>query len=975
MATKFGYDSSRKRQEAIREAQSVEKMRNILIEDPTRPTFDRREPQMGELDYSKRVSKSNLQSSIDAENIKQLLPDVEKAKQILISTILSPKDLITVNPIFRYDNEFLGEVATELIRVVEKDLEKNYDIKRKMKRHLEDALFDYGAHISVILPKSRIDSIINSDRGYSNETYTAAMQGKLAPANIGILGDPNYYSEYNSRHFSVENLRNTQIDNNVGHANFCLSITDNIDAFKYGEFTKRFQERRIEDIYAYNRGASVENLSGRVSGLAIDQNTVREIQRKKDKPKTPKDIFQTRWYERKLVLDLGADSKEDEAYDIDDVPLDYAIPHEAFIPVHEPSDPSKIIGGFALIDPLTGSPVHRASIRDFYQQMQQGMSPTADSSSQALSRMRSTLLDYGYRSSGAQNDADVMLNMYTGIVVSDIKNRIKNGILGNTAVLSENNEIYRIMFARACQQQQTQLIYIPKRFMTYFCFDYDDRGVGKSLLTASRTMAAIRATTMLSNFFANVRNSTNYRKYTLELDENDPDPDETVETTVHEIAHATQQNTPMFEPNPTDIVNFIQNHGMSIEVTGHPRWAATKVDMQNVQASNITIDTDFTDRLQQDHMAQLGVPAEAVNAAIDTEFMRNIVQNHLLHTKNAMRLQDEYCPQLTDNIRKYLSANGHLLNKLRDIVRDKRDILAKLGVTSANSDNDIVNHFVNNFVVELPAPDLTQLDIQMEEFDKYNEALEKFLPSFISGDILGSDTAMQLGELGGNIDNLTNICRAYLQRKWLSEHGVMPELFELVAETTEDEPAHEVIEQHLIHHEGLVKVLLPMIARLTKRNKRIAKVIEKMDLEGDDDDSESDDETTSDSQSNDGGDGEGSGGDEFDESTSDDSFDDFGTGESDLGGAKMSDEGGGDLGGEGTEPKSDDPTQTTSDEGNAGEDEAASTKEGAEDKEPETPEEPKEPDEDKTKSEFKDTGKDDEDTKKEVDKDLGGFKG
>ena len=951
---RFGYSSSNGRaSKDYTPSLEVEKLTRILINDPSKPPIRRSEPQGGQMDYAKRVSDSSLQSALDAENIQKLLPDVLKAKQILVSTILSPKDLITVTPNYSCESEFLGEVATDLIRIVEEDLDKNYKIKTKMKKHLEDMLFDFGAHISVIIPKSRIDSIINSDRGWSNEAYQSVRTGEMIPKSIGVLGDPDIsVANMLGRGYSMESMYNAPVKPYVGPKDFNLTVTDNPDAFKLGEITKRWQEQRIAEAYEINRTFSLED-----RGLKID--TTRRVERQKKKEEqTNGSLFKNPWYQRKLVLDIEENSKEDESYDYDDTPLHYDIPPEAFVPAHSPSDPENVIGGFILTDPMTGMPIRKNSVSNFYQQLQQGMSPTSGSSSQMLGRMRATLLDYGYGANGMENDANVMLRIYTGIVEDDIKRRLKNGLNGDDATISKNDDIYRIMFARSCAQMQTQLIYIPKRFLTYFAFDYDDRGVGISLLTATKTIASIRATVSMANFFATIRNSTNYRKITLELDENDPDPDETVETTIHEISRATQQKMPMFEPNPTDIVNFIQNAGMGFEVTGHPRWATTKVDIQNTQASNVVIDTDFVDRLQMDHMGSLGVPAEAINSSLDMEFMRNIIQNHLLFSKGAMRYQDEYTPQLTEDVRKYITANGRLLNKLEAAVKEKREILRELGVMDSNSDRDIVNHFVNNFMVGLPAPDLTKIDVQMEEFDKYNEALEKFLPSFISSDILGSDSAMQLGELGGNIDNLVNICRAHLQRKWLSEHGVMPELFDLIAETSDDTPASEVVDQHLIHHKALINLLVPLITKLTKRNDAVAKVLEKIGAEGESDTDNSSDDNNSGGDGFDDENGDGSTGDDPDAGGG---FDDFGDGGDDLGG----------FGGEGGDefsddtPASDDPTK---DEGESGEDGTTS-----DEKPDEVPEEKTDDDDTNEKPEVAEEKKPDAD--KEADNDLGGFKG
>ena len=225
----------------------------------------------------------------------------------------------------------------------------------------------------------------------------------------------------------------------------------------------------------------------------------------------------------------------------------------------------------------------------------------------------------------------------------------------------------------------------------------------------------------------------------------------------------------------------------------------------------------------------------------------------------------------------------------------------------------------------------------------------------MSSDILGSDTAMQLGELGGNVDNLINICRAYLQRRWLSDHGVMPELFELIAETSNDEPASEVVDQHLIHHKALVNLLVPLISKLTKRNNAISSILEKIGAEEESDNSDSD--ADSDLGGGDNGDeGDGEGGFEGDSDEAGGGFDDFGDGDSDLGGFEGGEEGGDDAG---SDNQSDDPTK--------------SADEGTDDIPPEEEEEP-EP-EDKEEPAKDDTDKKAEEADKEADEDLGGFKG
>lgn len=112
-----------------------------------------------------------------------------------------------------------------------------YKIKQKMVRHLESMLFDYGAYVSVIILRVLI---INSDRGYSNESYEEVRSGRMFQKSMGILGDPDFSSR---RQMSMESLYGAPVKPWVGaQDDFNILVTDNPDAFKMGEVMKRWSE-------------------------------------------------------------------------------------------------------------------------------------------------------------------------------------------------------------------------------------------------------------------------------------------------------------------------------------------------------------------------------------------------------------------------------------------------------------------------------------------------------------------------------------------------------------------------------------------------------------------------------------------------------------------------------------------------------------------------------------------------------------
>jgi hypothetical protein len=100
-------------------------------------------------------------NNMDAENMMQLLPDMELAKQVLVSSILSPVDMISTELTYGSDATALGEVKSLLVDVIREHFEDTYKMTSKLPTQLENILFTKGAHAWVILPESSIDDAIN----------------------------------------------------------------------------------------------------------------------------------------------------------------------------------------------------------------------------------------------------------------------------------------------------------------------------------------------------------------------------------------------------------------------------------------------------------------------------------------------------------------------------------------------------------------------------------------------------------------------------------------------------------------------------------------------------------------------------------------------------------------------------------------------------------------------------------------------
>lgn len=848
----------------------IDELRSILIRDSRQPPTQEDLPANGQLQYARSVTSRSMQSVIDSENIIQLLPEMELAIQVLISQILSPKDLITVSLIYESNSDALGEVAAILNKRISEHLEDDYKIIDKLKSFLRQTLFETGSKALAVIPRSRIDTIINAGHSQvSSEAFSDVYTPDGAIRNIGIIGNPGHTVNQKSfRELATENF-NTCVNPNfnpvVGHVNFGISVSDNTDVLKIGELMEKLRQERMAKAYGMANTLSTESLD-----LDVDVTG----------------LYKPRLYRQATVLDMSNRTGKAE-YDADGEPLVFDFPSESVFPVYPPSNPTKHLGYYVVLD-QNGQFVKKTSIHDFYRQFGRNQQGTGQTS-QMLERMRMTLSDFG--NTGTNDEA--MLHIFSKVVEEDLAQRFKNGInAGTDAKLGYSEEVRRIMFARACMQMQTQLLFIPTNYMTYFAFDYNENGVGKSLIENTKLLASYRAIAGMANVFAMIKNSINYRKLNLQLDPRDPDPDRTIEFVIHELARQTSGEFPIGEQNPAHIASYLQNAGLQVAISGHPRIPSTTIEMENVTANNVQVNTELEELLENRHNAALGVPTEAINSAADVNYVAQILQTNLLSAKRAIVHQETFCPQLTDHVRKYVIAHGSLMKELEAIVAKNRKTLSTLGVTDKNTDRQIVLHHLNNMQITLPRPDFNQLSAQLEEFKAYSESLEAILEAAISPDLFGTDPNTQLSSLGNATDMLKKMIKSYLERKWLKDRGIMPEVFELFADLKNEDA---ILQNFLVDHRNLSNGIREVALKLIKMNHGVNKATDAFmaKLEEDNDenagesgggDSGGSDEGDSEGSDGEGGDGEGGGDDFVDDFADDGEGDSDESGDTEVGG-------------------------------------------------------------------------------------------
>jgi hypothetical protein len=648
-----------------------------LVAPPVPPTYGRSgniTPTAPQINSFKNVSQHTAQSIGDAETVMQLLPDMDLARQILVSSILSPKDMTVPELTYKAPEGLMApNILAAMLARSKQHFEQDYKIKPLLGTMLSDMLFNTGSYAVAVIPENSLDELINSPRNVSMESIGLQLAEHVNLAtgsmkSLGLLGAPiQQQPTLGKAHptLSMESFSSYQpaadVDGKVTFEGILdkpvddsyLFVSDNIHLLKIPEINQKIRENRIMDIYGVNKGRAA--LEAKFEKLT-DREMVNLMYKSTQYGHNP--ITSLKTQEQLKRRTVGN-------------PLILHLPSESVIPVFIPGTPEQQIGFFVLVD-ADGNPVSRTNNTNYYQELTARLNSNGNFPSAMLTKTRSMM--GGFPSVNA-HETDYSVRAYQEIVEADLMARLRNGFYGNGVALGRREEIYRIMLSRTLAKQYTQLLFIPIEFMTYFAFKYTPDGIGESLLDTMRVLNSMRAMLMFANVMAGVKNSIGRTAVELELDPEDPDPKKTIELAAHEIVRSRQQYFPLGMNSPTDLVDWLQRSGFEFAFSGHPAVPQVKIQFNEKNSSYVKPDTELTEGLDKRAIMATGLSPDNIDAAFHAEFATSIVQNNILLSKRVMQYQDAFTPLLADHARKVIMTSEHLREDLRKILRDNYEEL------------------------------------------------------------------------------------------------------------------------------------------------------------------------------------------------------------------------------------------------------------------------------------------------------------
>lgn len=784
------------------------------------------------------ISEESKARIADSENILQLFPDIELAIQIIVSSILSPKDMVKTELIYRSRENILpAELTLKLNTIISSHLEGYYALKDELQDILRDTLFTTGSYIKTVIPESIVDELINRNKMISTEAMKDIIAGDKV-VQLGFLGNPNNDSKPSYGFEDRLSMRYNREDYNpkisIESSDLHIEVTDNFNILRLPKIAEHNREVQIKSMLRGKR-VGLENYNHTAISNKDFANVVYKDQR------VQSEIF--------VAVPTPQSAKRKSV----GRPLTMRLPSESVIPVYVPGNEKEHIGYFVLLD-IDGNPITLESNRDHMEGLSGALNNPNQSQNTSLSGLLTQKAKRNLTSDNGTPTIDQISKIYANIVESDLINRMNNGLYKSNVALSQNEQIYRIMLARSLAGKYTRLLYLPAELTTYFAFKYYPNGVGKSYLDDLKVLTSLRAILLFSKVMATVKNSINTQNVTMNLDPEDPDPTKSMELAVHEITKLRQQYFPLGMNAPVDLVNWIQRAGLMFNFKNHPGIPQTEFEFQNQTLQHTVPDSELDDMLRKQTYMSLGLSPETVDNGFNSEFATTVISNNILFSKRVIQLQNIFTKSLTDFGRKIVHADEHIRSEIKSILQENKALVEK-SITAeedkqfyqenpeAYMDN-FTDLFIDMLEIDLPKPDITTIENQSTAFDQYVEALDKTLDAWVSSEIFPSDIS---GDISSNIDSIKAIIRAYYIRNWMAENGYMSELNDIVTTGEDGKPMMNIYDISQSHMQGLMASSLKFIQEMKTAQNAANKDLQALNVEAGSSPSSTDDSSSDES--------------------------------------------------------------------------------------------------------------------------------
>lgn len=763
---------------------------------PVQPTNTGVDPEA----YFGALSRKSITDTLDNERIIQMAPEISLAASIMIPSILSPNDMRAgVINIVCEGGDITEDQKSEISSYLTDLFESRLNLSAMLPKWIYQAMYRSGATPLLVLPLKTLMDEMDDKTQYIETASTEAISAMVDKFNA-------------TSEFGFTQTNNTQ------------SYVTALESLCAPVLTDAFRDKDRKKSGATENAKSTEALRSLIGEICstealtiIDNPNAVTLPKVKNAATARKNAAKTRRY---LEADTYAfpDASNVDTSDLCDNPIWWELPAEAVIPIFTPGTPADHLGYFVVMDE-NGHPIDAGATRDNNLASMAG--PSNYANSQRSNQFYNLFQSYGFTRNEMYDrvpERDVMEHLYQSIVEHHLTAKTMEAGYANVG-LGDNGPLYRAMLTRFLQQKRTRLLFVPKEFMTYFCFRHSRNGTGVSKLDDLKWILSLRISLLVARMISAFKNSIDKKRLSINLaDTHVSNVNQHMRTALQQ---AISKDMWSFSYNPSDVAALIAERSYSIDLTGVQGIADYKIASElDTRPQSSQPDTELANDIKNMEYLGLEVPPSVLNNLSEAEFSRSVATTNIIFSRRLSVYQKIVSRYLGEFIQNYCRYSKEITVAIKAIV----DPSSKSTGTKNDgnvSDNKSargvdVGAIINGIKIMLPDPTMAPDNAQ---FDTLNTALQSF--QTISNQVFPDELA------GGdaNITAAIGAARAIFNTKLITNHirksGLSEETVDCITDGIDD---NEILKMR--------QTFISIAAAFTKQNAVFKSVISQPDDTG-----------------------------------------------------------------------------------------------------------------------------------------------
>ena len=838
----------------------------------------------------------NISNSIQSQiNLRSITPYIKRAEQVWTTLLLTPngldQDVLNFNT---FDSQYKNaKLHAILLQSLKNHFTTVYPFQEKLPQIIKDVMFRTGSSVFIEFSYPALDHLINGMSQYegNEDIFSGLLRNEEYKIKNKFFINGDYSKARNLGWVRKEKRTQTEglesifkgkdggEEFNLIHEELGITLTDNPMVIKLADVRSK-----LADVHLHRHIGS-ESIDDAIN-VAFTKNNSNKKKKQKPNPnnigitnkENLEEFFDRIYPDRKYAKHETLSIRHPQYYTGygRGEGLTIHVPSESYIPVHVDGEKNNPIGGILLVDPDTGYFLKSTSDILYYssnkhREERVDNKPKSGSINNLISNIKN-IAD----GKDCNIDMDWVVDFVSGQLEKELCESFINGdkALPVTITLTEANK--KIFLARALKQQGVRCVFIPAEYVTYFALDYNELGVGKSLVEEAKMIITRLAILDIADTLANLQNAVPKSLLTIDLEEENFNPTELI---IQAREAYLQQNPSLlnyvgFAEIPIDrIIDGIKESLVRIKVNANnnpniinPNIEESHDDFQSLQP----VDNDSREKALNSLASYFDLKRSWLeDSEQGNDFAIEALSDQILLRNITIERSRVFSLHISDHFTKHVYANEYLIKELIDIIVDNKDLYNKPdqgddvfkkkdseeSISEETKVKLVLKDFLDNLNITLPIPaTIETYNKLVDKIDAADKLVNGWKEIGIANSLL-ERTLKQMnledGDETTNSEYIMGIIDSVLRREAYRKLGINIPFDEIVADG-KNGGVMTFVNEAIVQRDNVVYFLEALFKQFSKGNSKLKKIGEKYrdGLYPQEEDNNEDNDTNSDDNEN-----------------------------------------------------------------------------------------------------------------------------